>query len=186
MSIAANSPMSAPLAPTSDSLSIQAQVPTTNDTTHQLPRYSSIAGASSTTPAVISRVAVNSLSLSASPPRYSSVFQSRSRPRGDRTRSRRSRIGTPSEQDRNAVPSSSSGLQLREFHITSGSKAKPWTNLKIYGRSSASSSYVSHGQKVLRFTGSDLVRGSLDLNLEAPQNINSINLSVCPFNEKSF
>lgn len=172
--IASNSSMSSSSAPSSDSSFVQAPISNANNSTQLPPRYSAIAVASPIASAISAAgVAVNGLSSSASPPRYSSVFQSRSRPRADRTRARRSRLGLPIEQDRNAVPSASSGLHLREFHITTGAKSKPWTNLKIYGPSSTS------GQKVLRFSGNDLVRGSLDLNLEMPQTINSINLSVC-------
>ncbi|KAF8969354.1 hypothetical protein BDZ97DRAFT_238363 [Flammula alnicola] len=121
------------------------------------------------------------------PPRYSSVFRGSRTDRERRRERRRSgrANGYSSTNDRNASPSSSAP-QLHEFHLRSGhgTKAQPWATLRVYSRSSAasasasSSSASSAAQKIPKFIGGDLVQGSLDLNLEAPQNINSINLSL--------
>ena len=72
-----------------------------------------------------------------------------------------------------------SGLQVHEYHIKSGGEI--WATLKVMSRTSvgSTSSSLSSTQRVPRFTGSDLVQGILELNLETPQNINSISLSVC-------
>ncbi|KAJ3501070.1 hypothetical protein NLJ89_g9505 [Agrocybe chaxingu] len=108
------------------------------------------------------------------PPRYSSVFQR------DRRR----------HQDNRADEASGSGLQTHEYHLKSGSRAQPWATLKVLSKSStkmsssasalssASGSGSRTSQKVAKFTSGDLVQGSLGLNLESPQNINSINLSL--------
>ncbi|KAH9482506.1 hypothetical protein JR316_0004606 [Psilocybe cubensis] len=149
--------------------SIQPSISTIDNAIQLPPRYSVIAISS---PIAASGNYSRTLNAFTNPPRYSTVFYSRARPRADRARARRSRLGLSVEQDRNALPSASSGLQLREFHITTSAKSKPWTNLRIYGPSSG------NGQKVLRFSGNDLITGSLDLNLETPQTINSINLSL--------
>jgi hypothetical protein len=115
------------------------------------------------------------------PPRYSSVFSL------VRNHSRRM-LAHPASDNRAAildgnskVASSSSGPQVHEYYIKSGGKF--WATLKVMSRtsvgsSSPASSSLSSIQRVPRFTGSDLVQGSLELNLETPQNINSINLSV--------
>ncbi|CAA7259913.1 unnamed protein product [Cyclocybe aegerita] len=108
------------------------------------------------------------------PPRYSSVFQ----------RNRRHR------QDNRADEAFGSDLQTHEYHLKGGSRSQPWATLKVLSKSStkmsssasalssASGSGSSSSQKVAKFTSGDLVQGSLELNLESPQNINSINLSL--------
>jgi hypothetical protein len=77
-----------------------------------------------------------------------------------------------------------SGLQVHEYYINSGGEI--WATLKVMSRTSvgstsSASSSLSSTQRVPRFTGSDFVQGILELNLETPQNINSIRLSVCFF-----
>ncbi|KAF8914294.1 hypothetical protein CPB84DRAFT_1742084 [Gymnopilus junonius] len=65
--------------------------------------------------------------------------------------------------------------QLHDYHVGNGSKSRPWATLRVFSNTSTIS---SSGQKVPCFTSSDLVQGSLELNLDSPQNVNSINLSL--------
>ena len=121
------------------------------------------------------------------PPRYSSVISL------TRTRTRHS-PAHPASDNRVAwsspghtppdspVTPDPSGLQVHEYHIKSGREI--WATLKVMSRTSvgstsSASSSLSSTQRVPRFTGSDLVQGILELNLETPQNINSISRSVC-------
>jgi len=123
------------------------------------------------------------------PPRYSSVF-SRTRTRTHRT------LVHPASDNRVAwssprhtppdspITPGPSGLQVHEYHIKSGEEI--WATLKLMSQTSvrstsSASSSLSSTQRVPRFTGSDLVQGILELNLETPQNINSISLSACFF-----
>ncbi|KDR84081.1 hypothetical protein GALMADRAFT_54556 [Galerina marginata CBS 339.88] len=110
-----------------------------------------------------------------SPPRYSNVFQTRSR----QTPQRRHRNHS-TERDANTTssPSSSSVPQVHEYHVTGGGKARPWATVKVHGGASARSRSTPRGQKVPRFSGSDLALGWLELNLDTPQNINSVSLSL--------
>ena len=125
------------------------------------------------------------------PPRYSSVISlipTSSVISLTRTRTRRS-LAHPASDNRVAwsspdspVTPDPSGLQVHEYHIKSGREI--WATLKVMSRTSvgstsSASSSLSSTQRVPRFTGSDLVQGILELNLETPQNINSISLSVC-------
>ena len=130
------------------------------------------------------------------PPRYSSVISlipTSSVISLTRTRTRRS-LAHPASDNRVAwsspghtppdspVTPDPSGLQVHEYHIKSGREI--WATLKVMSRTSvgstsSASSSPSSTQRVPRFTGSDLVQGILELNLETPQNINSISLSVC-------
>jgi len=109
------------------------------------------------------------------PPRYSSVFS--------RTRDHTRRTQHEHTASDSFAGSGSSGPQAHEFHIKSG--GRNWATLKVISRTSvglssfsSSSSTSSSGQRVPRFTGNDLVQGCLELNLETPQNINSISLAV--------
>ena len=127
------------------------------------------------------------------PPRYSSVIsliRTSSVISLTRTRTRRS-LAHPASDNRvtwsspghtppdSPVTPDPSGLQVHEYHIKSGGEI--WATLKVMSRTSvgSTSSSLSSTQRVPRFTGSDLVQGILELNLETPQNINSISLSVC-------
>ena len=154
------------------------------DVSRPPPRYSSLVGTLPTTSAALA-ACLNAAQTDAvpptdlRPPRYSSVFS--------RTQDRTRRTPAHTASD-SRVASSSSGPQVHEYHIKSGGKI--WATLKVMSRTSvgsssssasSSSSTPSSTQRVPRFTGSDLVQGSLELNLETPQNINSINLSVRSF-----
>ena len=158
------------------------------------PRYSSLEAAFLENLSTAQTEAVPPTELA--PPRYSSVFSL------TRNHTRRM-LAHPASDNRVAildanskvassslvytppdspVTPSSSGPQNHEYYIKSGGKI--WATLKVMSRtsvgpSSSASSSLSSTQRVPRFTGSDLVQGSLELNLETPQNINSINLSVC-------
>lgn len=150
------------------------------------PRYSSLEAAFVENFSTAQTEAVPPTDLA--PPRYSSVFSL------TRTHTRR----TLAHPGSNCIASSSpvqtapdshvtpspSGPQVHEYYIKSGGKV--WATLKVISRtsvgsSSSASSSLSSTQRVPRFTGSDLVQGILELNLETPQNINSISLSVCFF-----
>lgn len=147
------------------------------------PRYSSLAGTISPSAAALFSAVVSETTASAMgndsdiaftamrPPRYSGVFQRESRrEQAQHYRSRTHRHDT----DQDAGSSS-----VHEYHIKSGGKAQPWATLKVFSRQPGSTSTSS--QKTPRFTTRDLVQGSLDLNLESPQSINSISLFVSPF-----
>lgn len=155
------------------------------------PRYSSLQGALSPEAANILR------SLSAEvvhttghgtdrattrevhPPRYSGVFQ-RSASTA-RYHHRHRRLGANNYSvDSQLV----AGLHPFEYHIRTGhgsraNRDQPWATLKLFSRSSSSSSSTIMGPgKMPKFTTKDLVQGCLELNLDSPQNINSISLSV--------
>jgi len=151
------------------------------DVSRPPPRYSSLVGTLPTTSEALS-ARLNGAQADAAPPtdlrppRYSSVF--------DRTQDRTRRTHGHTAFD-SRVASSSSGPQAHEYHIKSG--GKNWATLKVISRTSigsssssasSSSSTPSSTQRVPRFTSSDLVQGNLELKLDTPQNINSINLSV--------
>lgn len=151
------------------------------------PRYSSLEGA-------LSPEAVNILrSLSAEvvhitghgndreayPPRYSGVFQ-RSASTA-RYHHRHRRLGANNYSvDSQLV----AGLHPFEYHIRTGhgnraNRDQPWATLKLFSRSSSSSSSTIVGPgKMPKFTTKDLVQGCLELNLDSPLNVNSISLSV--------
>ena len=190
MSVAANPrPLSLVLEAT------RSHVRSVSDTNDSIPppRYSSLEGA---LPATTSLEVINDLISNTEinldgivpplrPPRYSSVFHIRSPTREERTRARRAAHGSNHEQDRTA--SSSLGPQAFEYHIKGGAKSIPWATLKVYSRTSASSTSGSQVHQVPRFTTDDLVQGSLDMNLDSPQTINSINLLVSlPFAYTAF
>lgn len=151
------------------------------DVSRPPPRYSSLAGTLPLTSAALA-ARLNAAQTDVAPPadlrppRYSSVFNR------TQDRPRRPHVHTASDS---RVASSSSGPQVHEYHIKSG--GKNWATLKVMSRTSvgsssssasSSSSTPSSTQRVPRFTSSDLVQGSLELNLETPQNINSITLSL--------
>jgi len=151
------------------------------DVSRPPPRYSSLVGTLPSTSEELS-VRLNGAQTDAvpptdlRPPRYSSVF--------DRTQDRTRRAHGHTAFD-SRVNSSPSGPQAHEYHIKSG--GKNWATLKVISRTSvgsssssasSSSSTPSSTQRVPRFTSSDLVQGNLELKLDTPQNINSINLSV--------
>lgn len=156
------------------------------------PRYSSLEGALSPEAANILRSlcaeAIHSFSNADNrqgderlreiyPPRYSGVFQ-QSDSSGRHRRHRRAG-GSSYSTDSQQV----AALQPFEYHVKTGhgSKANPWATLKVFSRSSSmsvpSSTIVVPG-KMPKFTSKDLVQGSLELNLDSPQSINSISLSV--------
>ncbi|PPQ66742.1 hypothetical protein CVT26_009543 [Gymnopilus dilepis] len=135
------------------------------------PRYSTLAGAlpndatlGDITAAINNSEAMQNTSTPLNPPSYSSVY---------RNASRRRQPMSP-RQDQN-VASGSSGPQVHEYHIKTGSKSNPWATLQVFSKCSADSG--SSGQKVPCFTSSDSVQGALQLTLDSPQNINSISLS---------
>ena len=114
------------------------------------------------------------------PPRYSGVFQ---RPDSSARHHRQRRTGgssysTDSQQ--------AAALQPFEYHIKTGHGSKanrdqPWATLKVFSRSSSTStpsSTIMIPGKMPKFTSKDLIQGSLELNLDSPQSINSISLSV--------
>ena len=156
------------------------------------PRYSviDVASAASTpsasprptydAPPLETSTSLDSASLRAErrPPRYSSVFD---RPRGERERRHRTRAPGSPRGGGAASP------QLHEYHLRHGGpKSAPYATLRVYSRASASPSGASvtagastaSSLRVPKFSGADLVQGSLDLNLEQPTNINAISLSV--------
>ena len=154
------------------------------------PRYSSLEAAFVENPSTAQTEDVPPTELA--PPRYSSVFSL------VRNHSRRMLMHPASDNrvvilDGNSKVASSSlvytspdspvtpGLQVHGYYIKSGGNI--WATLKVMSRtsvgsSSPASSSLSSTQRVPRFTGSDFVQGILEFNLETPQNINSINLSV--------
>lgn len=132
------------------------------------PRYSSLTGTLSPEASQMLR----SLSTTsgqpvngAYPPRYSNAFNQH---------------GVTSGMGRGSSVSRSAGLQPFEYHIKSGNvnKPQPWATLKVFSRSSSSLGSNSSSVKLPKFTSKDPVQGCLELNLESPQNINSISLSV--------
>lgn len=106
------------------------------------------------------------------PPAYSSVFQ---RPQSlEPVVTRPCAVSQPQQQhiQRQRPPHSSNG-HSHHYHII-GSKTEPWATLKVY---SPSSSHLDR-QNAPYFTTDDPIRGVLELNLDTPQNISSIHLSV--------
>lgn len=115
------------------------------------------------------------------PPRYSGVFQrSATSARYHHRHPRGSGIRYYTDSQ------SSVGFHPFEYPIRTGHGSKTnrdqsWATLKVFSRSSstsASSSTIVGPGKVPKFTSKDLVQGSLDLNLDSPQNINSISLTL--------
>ena len=109
------------------------------------------------------------------PPAYSSVFQ---RPQSVEPADARPSTVSPLHIQRqrsqfSEPPHSSNGIHSHHYHII-GSKAEPWATLKVY---SPSSSHLDR-QNTPYFTTGDLIRGALELNLDTPQNVSSISLSV--------
>ena len=137
------------------------------------PRYSSLTGTLSPESSQMLR----SLSTTsgqpggngAYPPRYSNVGVNAEPSSSQRQHSHNSPSGSVSR---------SAGLQPFECHIKSGNKTQPWATLKVFSRSSSSLGSNSSSVKLPKFTSKDPVQGCLELNLESPQNINSISLSV--------
>ena len=109
------------------------------------------------------------------PPAYSTVFQRHQSLEPVDTRpSSVSPLHTQPCQ-RPLIPASRSGngTHSHHYHII-GSKSEPWATLKVY---SPSSSHLDR-QNIPYFTTGDPIRGVLELNLDTPQNISSISLSV--------
>lgn len=73
---------------------------------------------------------------------------------------------------------SRNGIHKYHYHIN-GSKVEPWATLKVYTSS-------LERQNTPHFTNGDLIRGVVELNLDTPQNINSITLSVSNGNNIRF
>jgi hypothetical protein len=101
------------------------------------------------------------------PPAYSSVFQ--------RAQSLESADARPHIQRQSPLfpashPRNLNGVHSHHSYHIIGSKTEPWATLKVYSPSS------SHHTPY--FTSGDLIRGSLELNLDTPQNISSVSLSV--------
>ncbi|KAF4619752.1 hypothetical protein D9613_004949 [Agrocybe pediades] len=188
MSIVANStPAASCLPPPRSPSHLRSQ---SENIVSQPPRYSSLNGA---LPANFSLDAVNDIinntainldgvSPPLRPPRYSSVFHTTTLNREgraeERRRARRATPGSNHDQDRTA--SSFSSARVFEYHIKGNGKTSPWATLKVYSRSAASAPSTSNAeaQKIPRFTGQDLFQGSLELDLDSPQTINSISLSL--------
>ena len=108
-------------------------------------------------------------SIPSGPPAYSSVFQ-----RSEHADTRPSAVSPMHIQRQcTSAPHSRNGIHSHHYHII-GSKAEPWATLKVY---SPSSLHLDR-QNTPYFTTGDPIRGVLELNLDTPQNISSISLSV--------
>jgi hypothetical protein len=103
------------------------------------------------------------------PPAYASVFQ---RSYSSEPADTRPSAVSPRHVQHSA-PHSRNGIHRHQYHII-GNKAEPWATLKVY---SPSSSHLDR-QNTPYFTSGDLIRGVFELNLDTPQNISSISLSV--------
>ena len=64
------------------------------------------------------------------------------------------------------------GIYKHHYHINGG-ESEPWVTLKVYNPSSN-----SNRKSTPHFKEGDLIRGVFELNLDTPQNINSISLFV--------
>ena len=105
------------------------------------------------------------------PPAYTSVFQ---RPQSVEPVERRPCTVRPLQiQRQRPQPDPRNGTHSHHYHII-GSKTEPWATLKVY---SPSSSHMDR-QNTPYYTTDDPIRGVLELNLDTPQNISSIFLSV--------
>ena len=107
------------------------------------------------------------------PPAYSSVFQ---RSQSVEPVDTRPSTVSPLHIQRQAPQSPGqcrNGIHSHHYYIN-GSKAERWATLKVY---SPSSSHLDR-QNTPYFTTGDPIRGVLELNLDTPQNISSISLSV--------
>ena len=112
------------------------------------------------------------------PPAYSSVFQrSQSVEPAHSRSSAASPLHTQRQCSQFSAPHSRNGFHSHHYHII-GSKAEPWASLKVY---SPLSSHLDR-QNTPYFTTGDPIRGVLELNLDTPQNISSISLSVSNIN----
>ncbi|PPR04656.1 hypothetical protein CVT24_011874 [Panaeolus cyanescens] len=162
------------------------------------PRYSTLPGMVPSN--VFLNVTNNSTSNTNSqsrPPRYSSVFvetaearrqgsggSSNSRRRAEESGPRQSDAPLRTEyESRNMSRSVAlSGAHKFEYYIRNNHKSAPWATLRVFSRSSASVSTMgtsgSSKSRVPKFTDSESLQGCLELNLESPQNINSIHLSL--------
>lgn len=118
-----------------------------------------------------------------SPPAY----QSTSRRHGSRSSRRHSQQALPGyaqavalELQRPGDDNShgSIGRQQHEFYMLSGSRndTRVWATLKVTSRATTSNS--SSTQKVPKFFGGDQITGCVQLDLNRPQTINSITVSV--------
>jgi len=175
---------------------IAQHAPSFPSTNHDPPRYSSLAGALSPEAANILQALyaeVHTLSNADNPghgggrarevypPRYSGVFQRSTSNVRYHHRHRR-----PGANDHSIDSQLVAGSHPFEYHIRTGHGSKanrdqPWATLKVFSRSSstsAPSSTIMGPGKMPKFTSKDLVQGCLELNLDSPQNINSISLSV--------
>ena len=132
------------------------------------PRYSTVIAPSNTVSTH------NNPTPPSGPPVYSSIFQ---RPQSVEPVDTRPSSVSPLHIQRQCsqIPSSHSrnGIHSHHYHII-GSKAEPWATLKVY---SPLSSHLDR-QNTPYFTTGDPIRGVLELNLDTPQNISSISLSV--------
>ncbi|KAF8806268.1 hypothetical protein BYT27DRAFT_7339440 [Phlegmacium glaucopus] len=109
-------------------------------------------------------------------PAYCSSAQQRSLSLGDTSLSE-SAVSYSYRNGQTQFPASThsdsrNGIQQHEYHIMNRGRA-PWATLKLHSRTSLSSD-----RRVPHFTEDDVIRGDLELNLDPPQNINSISLSL--------
>lgn len=98
------------------------------------------------------------------PPPYSSVFNRSHTRRASAHRGSDNRGASSSSVPRPDAP------HIQAYHIKSG--GKNWATLKVKSWTSVGSSSMP------LFMDSDLIQGSLELNLETPQNINSVSVSL--------
>ncbi|KAF9534572.1 hypothetical protein CPB83DRAFT_878940 [Crepidotus variabilis] len=137
------------------------------------------------------------------PPGYSTVFHEFTPRASSETTRERRRAGNlslqvggpPSRRGSSESPSSAEDITLSstssrsgapmqfEYHVKSGyaaGRSTPWANLQLFSRSSASPARGSSNgsARIPKYSSKDLVQGCLELNLENPQNINSISLAV--------
>lgn len=161
------------------------------------PRYSSLAGALSPEAASVLQSlcaeAVHTLSNADNtgrsgdrarevyPPRYSGVFQRSTSNARYHQRHRRPGANNYSVDSQLVAGSHPFEYHIRTGHGSKANRDQPWATLKVFSRSSstsAPSSTTMGPRKMPKFTSKDLVQGCLELNLDVPQNINSILLSV--------
>jgi hypothetical protein len=134
------------------------------------PRYSTLIGTSADRSNALATLDDDDV-LPPEPPAYSTAFH--------RTNSLEPPDPSPSSlssphvrsQSLSPTPHSRNGIHTYHYHIN-GSKAEPWAALKVYSPSNLDRENSPH------FRNGDLIRGAVELNLDTPQNINSISLSV--------
>jgi hypothetical protein len=128
------------------------------------PRYSTIGAPSNPVP-------THGDPVPPGPPAYSNVFQ-RPQSAADRSPSAVSPLHSQRQRSQIPAPHFRNGIHSYHYHII-GSKAEPWATLKVYSPDMQNTPY---------FTTGDPIRGVLELNLDTPQNISSISLSVSKIN----